>query len=160
MSEGDRYPEAIRIAWARVDAELHEIRRKGEPIEPGSDAYIQIVRKHVPPYGSAWDRSDSGPWNRDFPDRWRKLVRSQPSWTIPAHLAKDSYSHIHYDGRQARMISVREAARLQSFPDAYRFSGNMGECFRQIGNAVPPLLASAVAVHVAERIACSAHLFR
>jgi DNA (cytosine-5)-methyltransferase 1 len=148
MREGDRYPEAIRIAWARVDAELHAVRRRDELVEPGTDAYLQIVRKHVPPYGSAWDRSESGPWNRDFPDRWRKLIRNQPSWTIPAHLAKDSYSHIHYDDSQARMISVREAARLQSFPDAYRFSGNMGECFRQIGNAVPPLLAAGVAQHI------------
>ena len=46
------------------------------------------------------------------------------------------------------MISIREAARLQSFPDAFLFTGNMGDCFRQIGNAVPPLLAWAVAAAV------------
>jgi len=68
-------------------------------------------------------------------------------------LAKDSYSHIHYDDEQGRMISVREAARLQSFPDAFRFAGNMGDCFRQIGNAVPPLLAAALADHVAADLA-------
>ena len=56
-----------------------------------------------------------------------------------AHLAKDAYSHIHYDGEQARSISVREAARLQSFPDGFRFEGNMGDCFRQ--SATPFLLA-------------------
>lgn len=50
------------------------------------------------------------------------------------------------------MISIREAARLQSFPDAFRFAGNMGECFRQIGNAVPPLLADAIAVEIAEKL--------
>ena len=57
-----------------------------------------------------------------FVDKWRKLVPDQPSWTVPAHLSKDAYSHIHYDGGQARAISIREAARLQSFPDAFTFS--------------------------------------
>jgi DNA (cytosine-5)-methyltransferase 1 len=58
-----------------------------------------------------------------------------------AHLGKDGYSHIHYDSLQARTISVREAARLQSFPDGFVFCGTMNPAFRQIGNAVPPLLA-------------------
>ena len=62
-----------------------------------------------------------------------------------AHLGKDSYSHIHYDSVQARTISVREAARLQSFPDGFRFCGTMNPAFRQIGNAVPPLLARSLA---------------
>jgi len=62
-----------------------------------------------------------------------------------AHLGKDSYSHIHYDSDQARTISVREAARLQSFPDGFSFSGTMNPAFRQIGNAVPPLMARAIA---------------
>jgi site-specific DNA-cytosine methylase len=64
-----------------------------------------------------------------------------PSRTLMAHLGKDSYSHIHYDSEQARTISVREAARLQSFPDGFTFNGSMNSAFRQIGNAVPPLLA-------------------
>jgi DNA (cytosine-5)-methyltransferase 1 len=58
-----------------------------------------------------------------------------------AHLGKDSYSHIHYDSGQARTISIREAARLQSFPDGFEFCGTMNPAFRQVGNAVPPLLA-------------------
>jgi DNA (cytosine-5)-methyltransferase 1 len=62
-----------------------------------------------------------------------------------AHLGKDSYSHIHYDSTQARTISVREAARLQSFPDGFVFEGPMNPAFRQVGNAVPPLMAQAVA---------------
>ena len=80
-----------------------------------------------------------------FVDKWRKLLPGEPSWTVTAHLGKDSYSHIHYDGTQKRAISVREAARLQSFPDAFAFAGNMGDCYRQIGNAVPPLMAWAIA---------------
>jgi DNA (cytosine-5)-methyltransferase 1 len=61
-----------------------------------------------------------------------------------AHLQIDTYSHIHYDSTQARGISVREAARLQSIPDGYKFLGSMKNSFQQIGNAVPPLLAKAI----------------
>jgi DNA (cytosine-5)-methyltransferase 1 len=68
-----------------------------------------------------------------------------PARTLLAHLGKDGYSHIHYDSAQARTISVREAARLQSFPDGFVFCGTMNPAFRQIGNAVPPLLALALA---------------
>ncbi len=68
-----------------------------------------------------------------------------PVRTLLAHLGKDGYSHIHHDGGQARCVSVREAARLQSFPDGFRFRGTMNPAFRQIGNSVPPLLAKAMA---------------
>ena len=87
-----------------------------------------------------------------FVDKWRKLVPREPSWTVTAHLGKDSYSHIHYDGTQKRAISVREAARLQSFPDAFLFTGNMGDCYRQIGNAVPPLMAWSIAAAVMQSL--------
>jgi DNA (cytosine-5)-methyltransferase 1 len=69
-----------------------------------------------------------------------------------AHLGKDGYSHIHYDSNQARTISVREAARLQSFPDGFVLSGTMNPAFRQIGNAVPALLAKAIADHMHRQI--------
>jgi DNA (cytosine-5)-methyltransferase 1 len=95
--------------------------------------YRDLRDATVPPY----DRGK-------FPNKWWKLVPSQPSRTLTAHLGKDTYSHIHYDARQRRMISVREAARLQSFPDGFRFAGQMNDAFRQIGNAVPPLLALAI----------------
>src|SRR5262249_55491082 len=98
----------------------------------------------IPPY-------DPG----DFHEKWGKLDPDRPSWTVPAHLAKDSYSHIHYDSAQARMISVREAARLQSFPDGFLFAGNMGDCFRQIGNAVPPVLAEVIASTVMQSLGVS-----
>jgi len=65
-----------------------------------------------------------------------------------AHLGKDSYSHIHFDSDQARTITVREAARLQSFPDGFVFKGSMNPAFRQIGNAVPPLFAYAIAMGI------------
>ena len=68
-----------------------------------------------------------------------------PVRTITAHLSKDTYSHIHYDSDQARVISAREAARLQSFPDSFEFTPSMAGAFRQIGNSVPPLMAFALA---------------
>jgi DNA (cytosine-5)-methyltransferase 1 len=73
------------------------------------------------------------------------MSADQPARTLMAHLGKDTYSHIHYDSAQARTISVREAARLQSFPDGFKFCGTMNPAFRQIGNAVPPLMAKALA---------------
>jgi DNA (cytosine-5)-methyltransferase 1 len=134
MRPGDRYPEAVAIARARLAEEVSKLAARGAFPIIATGAYRELVERFVPPYPE-----DS------FVDKWRKLLPDQPSWTVPAHLAKDTYSHIHYDDSQARSISVREAARLQSFPDAFRFTGNMGECFRQIGNAVPPLLAWAIA---------------
>ena len=69
----------------------------------------------------------------------------QPARTIIAHLVKDGNQFIHPDPDQGRTITVREAARLQSFPDDFEFAGSRGEQFRQIGNAVPPLFAEALA---------------
>ena len=141
MKPGDRYPEAFQIAGQRFEEELVKRSRRGEAPEEGSEEWDALRASFVPPYPLTM-----------FEDKWRKLIPDMPSWTVPAHLAKDSYSHIHYDGEQARMISVREAARIQSFPDAFSFEGNMGDCFRQIGNAVPPLLAWAIAAGVMRQL--------
>ena len=81
-----------------------------------------------------------------FKDKYRKLRWDTPAGTVTAHLAKDCYTHIHPD--QPRTVSIREAARFQSFPDDFRFFGNMGDRFRQIGNAVPPLMAYGIAEYV------------
>jgi DNA (cytosine-5)-methyltransferase 1 len=81
-----------------------------------------------------------------FRDKYKRLIRSRPAWTVTAHFEKDVYTHIHPS--QARTVSVREAARLQSFPDDYRFAGHMGDRFRQIGNAVPPFMAWGIAEYV------------
>jgi DNA (cytosine-5)-methyltransferase 1 len=99
-----------------------------------SRAYLELRAGIVPPYDP--DK---------FPNKWWKLDPSKPSRTLTAHMGKDTYSHIHYDSTQRRTVSVREAARLQSFPDGFVFAGAMNAAFRQIGNAVPPLLSLAVA---------------
>ncbi len=81
--------------------------------------------------------------------KYNVLMWDEPSTTIPAHLCKDGLRHIHPDSKQARTITVREAARLQTFPDDYEFIGAMTDQYKMIGNAVPPELARrlALAVH-------------
>lgn len=70
---------------------------------------------------------------------------NEPSNTIPAHLYKDGLRHIHPDPEQARSITAREAARLQTFDDDFEFTGSMGNQYKMIGNAVPPLFAKCLA---------------
>ncbi len=98
------------------------------------------------------DLADSFKRYRDdvFGDKYKRLYWDEPSWTVTAHLGKDCYTHIHPS--QARTITVREAARLQSFPDQFRFFGNVGDRFRQIGNAVPPLMAWGIATLVKREV--------
>ena len=134
MTHGDQYPEAYRHAHDMFEERLTRERLAGNAIPEGSVEYERLKRKTVPPY-------DAG----KFPNKWRKMWPDKPARTLMAHLGKDGYSHIHYDCDQARTISVREAARLQSFPDGFRFCGTMNPAFRQIGNAVPPLLAKSLA---------------
>ena len=74
-----------------------------------------------------------------FEDKYNRLAWDEPSRTITAHLAKDGYWYIHPE--QHRTLTVREAARLQTFPDIFRFAGHRSHQFKQIGNAVPPALA-------------------
>ena len=78
------------------------------------------------------------------------LRRDQPSTTILAHLYKDGLRFIHYDSKQARSITVREAARLQSFDDDYEFLGSMGDAYKMIGNAVPPQFSKVLGCAVNE----------
>jgi DNA (cytosine-5)-methyltransferase 1 len=128
MVHGAEYPSAHATAVRLYERAVAEMESGGRRIT--AKARAEMYDRMVPPYPVT-----------SFPNRWWKLKPDQPSRTLMAHIGKDTYSHIHYDSDQARTISVREAARLQSFPDGFKFCGTMNPAFRQIGNAVPPVLA-------------------
>jgi DNA (cytosine-5)-methyltransferase 1 len=141
MCQGEEYPAAHRVANQLFEAEARRRR-----ITSHSAEWKRLHRSMVPPY-------DPG----KFPNRWWKLREDAPSRTLMAHIGKDTYSHIHYDSAQGRVITVREAARLQSFPDGFVFSGTMNPAFRQVGNAVPPLMAKALASEMLRGLRAALH---
>nr|WP_050996193.1 DNA cytosine methyltransferase [Bradyrhizobium yuanmingense] len=131
MAPGDEYPQAHALANRMFEEALEARSTKLRPSDP---RYAVLKKEYVPPYDPA-----------KFANKWRKIDAEEPVRTITAHIGKDSYSHIHYSSDQARTISVREAARLQSFPDGFKFAGTLDPALRQIGNSVPPLIARALA---------------
>ncbi|SCB30726.1 DNA cytosine methyltransferase [Rhizobium multihospitium] len=139
LPHGADYPQARKLAESMFRSAA--LQKGFSNIDEGSEQWEALWNSIVPPY-------DPG----KFPNKWWKLEPAKPSRTLTAHIGKDTYSHIHYDSGQSRTISVREAARLQSFPDGFRFAGAMNAAFRQVGNAVPPLLGKAVAMALKQQI--------
>jgi len=125
---------------------------------PDKMVHNHVARQHNERDIAVFSIMKEGMWWKDLPpdirkkfgyrddifhDKIKKLRRDKPSWTVVAHLYKDGYMYVH--PTQPRTITVREAARLQSFPDKFIFRGSRTDQFKQAGNAVPPLLAKAVA---------------
>lgn len=140
------------------------ISRFAELMRRGSNGLItdHVCRRHneqdleafelMPQGGKYYELPDRLKRYRDdiFQDKYRRLIWNDVSGTVTAHLAKDCYTHIHPG--QPRTVSIREAARLQSFPDDFRFYGNMGDRYRQIGNAVPPLMGWGIAEYLKDAL--------
>lgn len=102
------------------------------------------LRKEMPQY----EHEHARVFDNSYVVQWWDL----PSKTILAHIHKDGFQFIHPDETQRRTFTVREAARIQSFPDDFEFKGSRGEKYKQIGNAVPPLFAEALAKSIRKNL--------
>lgn len=161
--EGGWRPEGGADGWTDYSGPITGFQRRlraGEAPEEVGKLFDHITRPVRADDAIAFDLMDSTTKYSDLPehvkryredifdDKYKRLAEDDLSRTITAHIAKDGYWYIH--PRQGRTLTVREAARLQTFPDRYRFSGPPSAAFRQIGNAVPPFLAEHLGWAVAE----------
>jgi DNA (cytosine-5)-methyltransferase 1 len=151
--EGGWRPEGGADGWAEYAGPVTDFQRRmraGVPADQQAKVFDHITRPVREDDARAFELMDSSTRYSDLPsdvkryrddifdDKYKRLDEHGLSRTITAHIAKDGYWYIH--PQQHRTITVREAARLQTFPDHFRFAGPPSAAFRQIGNAVPPLL--------------------
>lgn len=151
--DADRLPDHLKD-WFRDDrlsAALQHETRGHIPDDLGrylfSAAYAR-VHDRAPKLSEFPDFLQPRHRNRasgDFADRFRTQVATRPSTTVTSHISKDGHYFIHPDPAQCRSLTVREAARLQTFPDDYFFCGPRTQQYHQVGNAVPPYLAFQIA---------------
>lgn len=130
---------------------LDHIARKNNDMD--RERFVMMIKNHwsfgqlrreMPQY----EHEHARVFDNSYVVQWWDL----PSKTILAHIWKDGFQFIHPDEKQARTFTVREAARIQSFPDDFEFAGSRGEKYKQIGNAVPPLFAEALAKSVKKNL--------
>lgn len=137
ISRAHMVSDLHRYMFLSCYAEVHGTSPTMWQIPPG----LRPLHKNV----QEWDPADP---DQPFDDRFRVQVRGKPATTITCHIAKDGHYNVHYDPRQCRSLTVREAARIQTFPDNYIFEGPRTQQYQQVGNAVPPLLANQIAAIV------------
>jgi DNA (cytosine-5)-methyltransferase 1 len=150
---GGQHDEVVEYV-GEPRSQLQQRLRRGVPRDQRRLVFDHITRAVRPDDAEAFALMRPGHTYLDLPehlrryrsdifhDKYKRLEWDELSRTITAHIAKDGYSYIHPS--QDRTLSIREAARLQTFPDWYRFSGHPTSRYRQIGNAVPPLLAESL----------------
>lgn len=138
-TRGHRIDDLARYGYAATFAEVHERSPKG---------HKEFNLPGLAPAHKNWETGK-------FSDRFRVQIANNPSTTITSHISKDGHYFIHYDPVQCRSLTVREAARLQTFPDNYFFQGGRTQQYHQVGNAVPPLLANQIARIVSDILALS-----
>jgi DNA (cytosine-5)-methyltransferase 1 len=150
------------IPYSGPTTEFQRSMRRGVPEGATDRVYDHITRPVRADDRRAFDLMDADTLYSDLPaefrryradifdDKYKRLQRDHYSRSITAHIAKDGYWYIH--PQQDRTLTVREAARLQTFPDDFRFAGPPSAAFRQIGNAVPPVLARHVSLAVRQSL--------
>lgn len=124
-SRGHRIDDLVRYAYAASFAKVHDRSPKG---------HNEFNYPGLAPLHQNWESGD-------FSDRFRVQLENSPATTVTSHISKDGHYFIHYEPSQCRSLTVREAARLQTFPDNYFFQGGRTQQYHQVGNAVPPYLA-------------------
>lgn len=150
---GDEMKQGVQYQGARTEFQLF-MRRAGRHGKTSSRVYDHVTRAVRDDDLAAFKLMDSRTKYSDLPqelrryrsdifdDKYKRLDWDSLSRTITAHISKDGYWYIHPE--QHRTLTVREAARIQTFPDYFRFSGSPTAGFKQIGNAVPPMLGQAI----------------
>ncbi|MBI2273856.1 MAG: DNA cytosine methyltransferase [Bacteroidetes bacterium] len=135
-SRGHMQSDLLRYFFASCYARVKKVSPKLE------DFPVALLPDH--------NNVDEGIEERKFADRFRVQLNGKAAKTITSHISKDGHYYIHPDPTQCRSFTVREAARIQTFPDNYYFCGGRTHQFQQVGNAVPPLLANQIAAIVNE----------
>jgi len=138
VSDLDRYRFFAEYAeHNRRNATLYDLVEKDRGLLPDHESAKDVLNNDTKKKKSA-----------RYVDRFKVQLSEKPASTITAHISKDGHAFIHPSVEQNRSLTVREAARLQSFPDDYAFCGPRTEQFRQVGNAVPVLLAKVIATGI------------